>query len=74
MDLLGTNYVQERSLDGLSVKSAAESASLIRAALSGEEGEAPSKARDMLALNGGATLYVAGLAPTLAESFSESLR
>tara|TARA_R110002110_G_C13470397_1_gene720559 strand:- start:40333 stop:41379 length:1047 start_codon:yes stop_codon:yes gene_type:complete len=55
------------SLDGLSVASAAESAELIRSALRGNDDEASVKAAAMLALNAGATIYVSGVAPTLAD-------
>ena len=56
-----------QSLDGLSVNSAAASASLIRSALSGASDEASKKAGAMLALNAGATIYVSGIAATLAD-------
>jgi len=59
--------VERRSLDGLSVNSAARSADLIRAALSGTGDEAGSKAADIIALNAGATIYVSGVAATLAD-------
>lgn len=59
--------IQRRSLEGLSVDSAAASAALIRAALAGDRGDAASKAADMLALNGGATIYASGVAPTFAD-------
>ena len=59
--------IEQRSLEGLSVASATESAALIKAALAGGDDEAASKAADMLALNGGATLYVSGVANSMAE-------
>lgn len=59
--------LERRSLDGLSVDSAAASAALIRAALGGADEEAASKAADMIAINAGATLYVSGIAATLAD-------
>ncbi|MDX1735144.1 MAG: anthranilate phosphoribosyltransferase [Halioglobus sp.] len=59
--------IEQRSLDGLSVSGAAASAELIRAALGGAAGEAAGKAANMLALNGGATLYVSGVTGSLAE-------
>jgi anthranilate phosphoribosyltransferase len=59
--------VQRNSLDGLSVTSATASAELIRQALAGEENEAAQKAAAMLALNAGATIYVSGIAATLAD-------
>ena len=46
---------------GLAVKSAAESLAMVESALANEGGPA----RDIVALNAGAAIYVAGLAPTL---------
>jgi len=54
------------SLDGLEVAGADESLALIRAALSGAPGEKVERARQVVALNAGAALYVAGLAANLA--------
>ena len=48
-------------------ESAAASADLIRRALSGGEDEQSRKAAAMLALNAGATIYVSGIAATLAD-------
>jgi anthranilate phosphoribosyltransferase len=59
--------IEARDLEGLSVNSAAASAELIRTALRRADGEAASKAADMLALNAGATIYVSGVAATLAD-------
>ncbi len=59
--------ISRRSLDGLSVGDASASATLIRAALSGDGSEAADKARDMIALNAGACIYVAGVAGTLSD-------
>ena len=59
--------VERRSLEGLSVNSAAKSAELIRAALSGAAEESAAKAADIIALNAGATIYVSGVAATLAD-------
>ena len=56
-----------RGLDGLSVNSASASAALIRAALAGAGDERVNKARDIIALNAGATIYVSGIAATLAD-------
>ena len=56
-----------RNLEGLAVSSATESAALIRAALGGDSDERAQKAAAMLVLNAGATLYVAGVAATLAD-------
>lgn len=59
--------MKRQSLDGLAVSSAEGSANLIRAALSGKDTEQARKAADLIALNAGATIYVAGLAVSLAE-------
>ncbi len=57
------------NLDGLQVSSAQASAKLIRAALGGGEasGNDAEKARSIIALNAGATIYVAGVAGSLAD-------
>ena len=61
-------FGQEReSLDGLSVDSAAASAALIREALGGAKSESARKAAAIIALNAGATIYVSGVAATLAD-------
>jgi len=62
--------IERRSLDGLVVDSAAASAALIRSALGGAKDEAARKAADMLALNGGAAIFVSGVAPTLADGIA----
>ena len=62
--------ISRRSLEGLSVGDASASATLIRAALSGDGSEAADKARDMIALNAGACIYVAGVASTLADGIA----
>jgi anthranilate phosphoribosyltransferase len=59
--------LEEEDLSGLSVTSASESAALIRGALGGSEEPAPRKAAAMIALNAGATIYVSGVAVTLAD-------
>lgn len=51
------------SLDELTVNSAQESLNMIRAAFNNAEGAA----KDIICLNAGAALYVAGLAPSFAE-------
>ena len=56
-----------QSLDGLSVNSAQASAKLIVSALAGASDEASQKTGAMLALNAGATIYVSGIAATLAD-------
>jgi anthranilate phosphoribosyltransferase len=56
------------NLDGLSVDSAQASAALIRAALRGDpEAE---KARSIIALNAGATIYVAGVAGSIGDGIA----
>lgn len=56
--------VKSQSLVGLSVDTAEESLSLIKAAFGRGHDEMAEKARDIIALNAGAAIYVAGLAPT----------
>jgi anthranilate phosphoribosyltransferase len=55
------------SLDGLEVAGVADSLELVRAALSGEPGDRADRARQLVALNAGAALYVAGLSDTIRE-------
>ncbi len=57
--------IDSTSLDGLQVASAEESLLLIRDALGKRETPAGVKAADMIALNAGAAIYVAGLARDL---------
>ncbi len=59
--------IQRQDLEGLSVNSAAASAALIRGALSGAEDAPSQKAAAIIALNAGATIYVSGVAATLAD-------
>jgi anthranilate phosphoribosyltransferase len=63
----GDFSLARQSLDGLSVNGAAASADLIRRALAGAKDESAQKAAAMLALNAGATIYVSGVAATLAD-------
>lgn len=58
---------QRQSLDGLSVKDSTASAALIRSALAGADDDSSRKAAAIIALNAGATIYVAGVASTLAD-------
>ena len=58
--------IEPRSLDGLGVEDAGQSLALIRNAFAGEPGANVAKAIDMIALNAGAAIYVAGLANSLA--------
>ena len=51
----------------MSVADASASAALIRSALSGGDDEASRKAAAIISLNAGATIYVAGVASTLAD-------
>jgi len=62
--------LERQSLEGLAVTSAAASADLIRRALAGRDDDAARKAAAMLALNGGATIYVSGVAATLADGIA----
>lgn len=55
------------SLEGLSVTGAAGSADMIRRALSGASDEPAQKAAALIGLNAGATIYVSGIAATLAD-------
>jgi anthranilate phosphoribosyltransferase len=59
--------IQRQSLEGLSVSGAGESAALIKGALGGSKDAAARKAADIIALNAGATIYVSGIAATLAD-------
>ncbi|WP_417520640.1 anthranilate phosphoribosyltransferase [Marinobacter sp.] len=56
--------IKSQTLVGLSVDTAEESLNLIKAAFGRGHDEMAEKARDMIALNAGAAIYVAGLAPT----------
>ncbi|MDO5768693.1 MAG: anthranilate phosphoribosyltransferase [Psychrobacter sp.] len=66
--------IESQTLIGLNVSSPADSLSLIREALSGEETQSRRimKARDMIALNAGAAIYVAGLASNYANGVSRA--
>jgi len=59
--------LERRSLEGLSVESAEASLKLIQQSLGKQVGEEFEKARDIIALNAGAAIYVAGVADTLSE-------
>ncbi|MGO1748945.1 MAG: anthranilate phosphoribosyltransferase [Marinobacter sp.] len=56
--------VKSQTLVGLTVDTAEESLNLIKAAFGRGHDEMAEKARDLIALNAGAAIYVAGLAPT----------
>jgi anthranilate phosphoribosyltransferase len=62
------------TLEGLEVSGADESLALIRAALSGAPGEKAGRARQVVALNAGAALYVAGLERNLTEGVEAAAR
>jgi anthranilate phosphoribosyltransferase len=66
--------VARASLDGLEVDGALQSLELVRMALSGAPGEKADRARQVVALNAGAALYVAGVADSLADGVAEALR
>jgi anthranilate phosphoribosyltransferase len=59
--------IQQQNLDGLSVSSASESLALILEALGKQRTPTAQKAADIIALNAGAAVYVAGIADTLTE-------
>lgn len=58
------------SLSGLVVTTAQESADLIRAALGNKKGDEHAKARSIIALNGGAAIYTAGLTKSLRDGIT----
>jgi anthranilate phosphoribosyltransferase len=62
------------TLEGLEVSGADESLALIRAALSGAPGEKADRARQVVALNAGAALYVAGVERNLTEGVEAAAR
>ncbi|GHD42934.1 anthranilate phosphoribosyltransferase [Marinobacter persicus] len=65
--------VKSQSLVGLTVDSSEESLALIKAAFGRTHDETTEKARDMIALNAGAAIYVAGLADTAKEGVDMAL-
>jgi anthranilate phosphoribosyltransferase len=65
--------IDSQSLVGLTVDTAEESLALIRAAFGKGEHAMAGKARDMIALNAGAAIYVAGLATTAKEGVAIAL-
>ncbi|WP_439650630.1 anthranilate phosphoribosyltransferase [Pelagibaculum spongiae] len=62
--------IDSESLIGLEVDSAAESLKLIKDALGKRKGEHSRKAADIIVLNAGAAIYVAGIAENLAEGIT----
>lgn len=66
--------LKTQTLAGLEVASAAASLALIEQALGGGSLQgAAAKARDMIALNAGAAVYVAGLAPSMVDGVSQAM-
>ena len=65
--------LKSQTLVGLSVETSDESLKLIKAAFGREHDEITEKARDMIALNAGAAIYVAGLADTAKEGVDMAL-
>ncbi len=64
--------IGRQSLDGLAVDGAASSLALIRDALGEQATREAQKAADIIALNSGAAIYVAGLEATLAEGVARA--
>jgi len=65
--------IKSQSLVGLTVDSSDESLKMIKAAFGRNHDETTEKARDMIALNAGAAIYVAGLAKTAKEGVDMAL-
>jgi len=66
--------LKTQTLAGLEVSSAAESLALIQQAMQGGSLQgAAAKARDMIALNAGAAIYVAGLAPSMVDGVNQAM-
>lgn len=65
--------LKSQTLVGLSVETSEESLKLIKAAFGRNHDETTEKARDMIALNAGAAIYVAGLADTPKEGVDMAL-
>ena len=65
--------IKSQSLVGLTVDSSEESLALIKAAFGRNHDEITEKARDIIALNAGAAIYVAGLADTAKEGVALAL-
>ena len=62
--------IESQSLIGLDVTDATESLALIRDAMGKREGKYAHKAADMIALNGGAAIYVSGIASSLSQGIA----
>ncbi|MEQ5835720.1 anthranilate phosphoribosyltransferase [Marinobacter sp. R17] len=65
--------LKSQSLLGLSVESSEESLNLINAAFGTGHSENADKARDLIALNAGAAIYVSGIAKTMQEGVELAL-
>jgi anthranilate phosphoribosyltransferase len=65
--------IKSQTLSGLTVNTAEESLTLIKAAFGRDRSESAEKARDMIALNAGVAIYIAGLAPTAKEGVQLAL-
>lgn len=65
--------IARSGLEGMEVTGVAESLELIRAALSGAAGDRAERARQIVALNAGAALYVAGLQDSIRGGVDQSL-
>lgn len=65
--------IEAAGLDGLDVSSAQESLALIRAAMGGEGSDRARRARNLVALNAGAALHVAGLATDIMSGVSTAV-
>jgi anthranilate phosphoribosyltransferase len=65
--------LKSQSLAGLTVDTADDSLQLIRAAFGRGHDEMAEKARDLIALNAGAAIYVAGLAKTPSDGVEMAL-
>ena len=65
--------IKSQSLVGLDVDSSEESLQLIKAAFGRQHDETTEKARDLIALNAGAAIYIAGLARTPKEGVDMAL-
>ncbi len=63
----GTAGIKIQSLEGLGVANAQESLALVREVFAGVDNPRANKARDMVAINAGAALYVAGIADSYSE-------
>ena len=61
------------TLDGLEVNGVDDSLLLVKAALSGVSGDRACRARQVVALNAGAALYVADLYPSIGEGVSRAM-